>query len=182
MSEFVKSIRKLDLKFFKEIREEIFSVLKNHEFKNGIYQLGVQISDNNDSNSEQFYKSIVKPNNKLIESNFESSFKYIHPTLKGGSIEKFINSFNDYKLVRTRIMYMKPNSCYSIHVDPTPRIHLPILTNKDCLIIFPENNIIKHMSADGNVYYTDTTNTHTFANFSQIPRIHLVSSIDEFKL
>ena len=178
MIEFVKPIKKLDLIFFNEIKKEILSVIQKHKFLNGIYQLGVQTSSADKSNPEQYYESIGRITPGLIEADFT----HIHPELKDGFIEKFINSIGDYKLVRTRIMYMNPKTCYSIHMDPTDRIHLPILTNISCFMIFPENSVVKHMPADGTVYYTKTTTNHTFINGSTLPRIHLVSSIDKVKL
>jgi len=88
----------------------------------------------------------------------------------------YINSIiSDLKMYRTRIMRMKPKTCYTIHKDTTKRIHIPIFTNEHCFLIV--NNKIKHYPADGNYYLIDTTQYHTAVNASRYERTHLVGVI-----
>ena len=79
-------------------------------------------------------------------------------------------------------MWVNPMSCYSLHKDSTPRIHIPLITNPSCYFIFKENNtpegIIQHLPV-GSVYWTNTTVSHTFINCSELPRLHLVGVVKE---
>ena len=104
----------------------------------------------------------------------ELSYDQLNPFYKGTIIETLINQFN---LKRTRLMWINPYACYSIHKDTTPRIHIPMITNPECYFVF-KTGIIQHMPA-GAVYWTDTTLPHTFMNCSDISRLHLVGAIDK---
>jgi len=104
----------------------------------------------------------------------EFKFIKIHPELKNTVFDEYINSFS-FQIYRTRIMVLAPFSSYSLHTDPVPRIHTPIVTNLKTAFLFPKNNYMCHMPADGSIYWTDTTKEHTFVNYSDQPRIHIVS-------
>jgi hypothetical protein len=80
----------------------------------------------------------------------------------------------NYKLYRTRWMWVNPFSCYSIHQDFTPRIHIPLITNDQCLFVFPPHRTF-HLPI-GKVYKVDTTKKHTFINCSEFPRLHLIGA------
>jgi hypothetical protein len=96
----------------------------------------------------------------------------------------YINSImENLKMFRTRIMKLVPRECYTYHYDYTKRIHIPIVTDKNCFIV--ENNQLKHLPADGNYYVFDTTKMHTAFNGSggingsqKVDRIHIVGGID----
>lgn len=78
-------------------------------------------------------------------------------------------------LVRTRVMRMKPKTCYSYHSDMTKRIHIPLITNENCFMVI-EDEIFRY-PADGNYYIMDTTKKHTAVNASFRERIHIVGCI-----
>ena len=78
----------------------------------------------------------------------------------------------DLGMFRTRLMALKPYQCYSYHVDPTKRIHIPLITNPNCFMII--DDILYRYPADGNYYLADTTKVHTFVNASTEHRIHIV--------
>ena len=80
-----------------------------------------------------------------------------------------------YKLFRTRLMWVNRRSCYSMHKDSTPRIHIPLITNPECYFVFKQG-IIQHLPI-GSVYWTNTIEYHTFMNCSLIPRLHLVGAV-----
>ena len=90
---------------------------------------------------------------------------------------QFENLINDFKLYRSRIMIMEGKTCYSFHADSTWRLHVPIVTNNDCVFYFPEYNQQYHLEL-GKVYLVNTTKKHTFINGSTNSRIHLVGCID----
>ena len=111
---------------------------------------------------------------RLYNGASEKDFCQIH--------EKFLNTefeniINDFKLYRSRIMIMEGKTCYSFHADSTWRLHVPIVTNNDCVFYFPEYNQHYHLEL-GTVYLVNTTEKHTFINASQNQRVHMVGCID----
>ena len=78
-------------------------------------------------------------------------------------------------MFRTRIMRLRPYQCYSYHIDPSPRIHIPLITNENCFMII--DDMLYRYPADGNYYLADTTKIHTFVNASLEDRIHIVGGV-----
>jgi hypothetical protein len=89
----------------------------------------------------------------------------------------FESLINQFKLIKTRLMWVGPYACYSMHRDTTPRIHIPLITNPECYFVFKQG-LITHLSAS-NVYWIDTTRFHTFMNCSNQHRLHLVGVVEK---
>ena len=104
--------------------------------------------------------------------NPEHQYKNLNPLLRGTIFQDIIEK---YKLVRTRFMWVNGMSCYSLHRDLSPRIHVPIITNPECYFVLKRGSegLIEHLPA-GKVYWTDTRIHHTFMNCSLEPRLHLI--------
>lgn len=102
----------------------------------------------------------------------ESHYNNLNPLLKGTFFEEIIQ---EYKLVRTRFMWIYSRTCYSMHRDLTPRIHVPIITNPECYFVIKQGSesLVEHLPA-GKIYWTDTRLPHTFMNCSTEPRLHLI--------
>lgn len=81
-----------------------------------------------------------------------------------------------YNLKRTRLMWIDAYTCYSMHKDETPRIHIPLITNPQCFFVF-RSGIIQHLPV-GKVYWVDTRQKHTFINCSEFSRLHLVGVVE----
>ncbi len=91
----------------------------------------------------------------------------------------YINSIMDeHKLLRTRVMKMKPRTCYYWHFDNTKRLHIPIVTNPHCFLLIDGTQI--HLPATGEAYIMDTTKPHTALNASKEDRIHIVGAFGAF--
>jgi len=114
--------------------------------------------------------SWLKPN--MMESDYST----ILPRFKESIFEELIESIPT-KVCRARIMILKAGTAHQIHVDDYPRIHVPIITHSECAFLFPDDDYMKHMSANGNVYWANVTKRHTFVNWGNQPRIHLLMSI-----
>ena len=80
-------------------------------------------------------------------------------------------------MYRTRLMNMKPKTCYSYHWDPTKRMHIPLLTNENNFFVIDDE--ISRYPADGSHYLIDTTKKHTFVNASFESRLHIVGCVSE---
>ena len=88
----------------------------------------------------------------------------------------YINSImQEHKLTRTRLMRMKPKSCYLWHNDLTKRLHIPIETHEHCFLILDNDRF--HIPATGEAYVIDTTKKHTALNCSTINRVHIVGGL-----
>jgi hypothetical protein len=108
-----------------------------------------------------------------LEEKEEQQYNQLHTDLVGSYLEKIINQHKGY---RTRIMLMPPRHCYSIHADPTKRIHIPIITSDQCWMIWPKSNACYRLETTL-CYITDTTQPHTFINGGLENRIHLVMCV-----
>jgi hypothetical protein len=80
-------------------------------------------------------------------------------------------------MYRTRLMNMKPKTCYSYHWDPTKRMHIPLITNENNFFVIDDE--VSRYPADGSYYLVDTTKKHTFVNASFDSRVHIVGCVDE---
>jgi len=109
-----------------------------------------------------------------LEVTEEKKYCHVHPFLRGSVLESIIKKHNAY---RTRIMTMSSRRCYSIHADPTPRLHIPIITNNQSWMIWPYHSKCYQLMS-GFVYWTDTSKKHTFINGGAEDRIHIVMCID----
>jgi len=102
----------------------------------------------------------------------ELSYNILNPFFKDTIFEEIIFKYN---LIRSRLMWINPYSCYSMHKDETPRVHIPLVTNPQCFFVF-KTGLIDHLTTD-NIYWVDTTQSHTFMNCSEHPRLHLVGVV-----
>ena len=83
-----------------------------------------------------------------------------------------------FGMTHTRVMILKPKTCYSYHQDRSKRIHIPVYTNYDAWLIIDKN--VLHTPANGNYYIVDTTKMHTAVNASQREdRMHILGNIGE---
>ena len=96
----------------------------------------------------------------------------LNPFFSGTVFEELINEFGFYK---TRLMWVGPFACYSMHKDETPRVHIPLITNLDCYFVFKYTGL-KHL-APGFVHWVDTRLPHTFMNCSDKWRLHLIGAV-----
>jgi hypothetical protein len=159
---------------FEELVNECKELISRVPFEDQTFQLALQVKDPNVTDWYTACGRIFRIGSVLNER----EHIYIQPDLKGSYIEKWLNSFPD-PVFRARLMLVKPRTCYSIHKDPLPRIHIPLITDPGCLMYFPEKKILEHLPADGFSYWINTREPHSFINCSEIERIHLVAVTDK---
>jgi hypothetical protein len=109
---------------------------------------------------------------------WENMFTHIQPKFKGTAIADYLE-WLAVPVYRTRIMLSRHKSCYSIHRDYSPRLHLPLITNTQCNFVFTKPAKLIHMPADGQTYWVDTRREHTFMNGSVEHRLHLVMIVKD---
>jgi hypothetical protein len=125
-------------------------------------QCGLQYKDNEDVWSSAVGKSAGK----------ELQYTNLNPFFKDTIFDYLITEYN---LKRARFMWSGPFSCYSMHVDTTPRVHIPLITNSECYFLFKMSTPI-HLEL-GYSYWVDTTKSHTFINCSDTPRLHFIGVV-----
>lgn len=76
-----------------------------------------------------------------------------------------------YDIIRGRFMLLEHKTCLTYHKDFSKRIHIPIYTNNDCMMIIDD---VVYRLPFGATYLVDTTVPHTALNASKDPRVHLV--------
>lgn len=113
-------------------------------------------------------------------------YNKLNQSLKGTYIEEVINRYPGY--YRWRLLLLEPGRCYSIHSDNANdkrlkyhyRIHIPIVTNDRCLVMFFKDFSKKgsseyHHLMPGKSYLFNANTPHTALNGStNLTRIHLV--------
>lgn len=107
----------------------------------------------------------------------ESIWDKLHPDLVGTWWEEFFATL-PFKVYRARLLTIQPRTCYSIHTDRTPRIHIAIDTHPQARFIFTNPPQLRYIPADGSVWWVDTTKEHSAMNGSLKPRIHFVACLD----
>ena len=102
------------------------------------------------------------------------NFTEFNKFLNGTYIETVYNSLcKDYSIGRVRVMVLPGGRCFSYHSDTTKRIHIPVETNEQCMMVI--ENELKYMPADGSAWLTNTTKPHTAFNGNvTFERIHLL--------
>lgn len=124
-----------------------------------------------------FGEDFIDTNGKLVEQEHklsQSDFTIVNASLDNTYLKEVIDIVSkDYIIGRVRLMALPHKKCMSIHTDTTQRIHIPIVTNENCLMII--NNIVHHMPANGGAYLTDTRKPHTAINANHsFMRLHIL--------
>ena len=125
----------------------------------------------------KFGEDFFDDNGNLKEAKIkltQSEFTIFNKELNGTYLESVHDTIaKDYNFGRMRVMAMPHKKCMSIHVDTSKRIHIPVVTNENCLMII--DNQVYHMPATGDAYLTDTTKPHTALNANHsFMRLHLL--------
>ena len=151
---------------FEELVDEVLSLIDSVRYEKN--QIICQSLESDPDNWKVGVGSIEE-----LEEKEERRYSLLNSALNGSYIEKLIVKHSAY---RTRIMIMPPRQCYSIHADPSKRIHIPIITNEHCWMVWPKNNACYRLETT-RAYITDTTQPHTFLNGGLEDRIHIVMCV-----
>ena len=125
------------------------------------------------------------PNNKTgrTPEGDERNYQQIVDWAKGTYIEEVLKSFKS-KATRTRLIIMKPKGFILPHMDYNTsysvRYHIPIQTNPwSYMGIQRKNELpeVKHLPADGGVWFINQGWKHSAWNLGQTDRIHLIVSV-----
>lgn len=165
-------VKQLDrIEDFDSLKNLVLDLIKHVQPKSN--QISCQMTAANSTEWEEGIGSLIN-----LADRIEKSYSHIPEKLQGSLLEKLIKKYNGF---RTRIMIMEPRKCYSIHRDIFHRIHIPIVTNQQCWMIWPHDNYCSQLIA-GNVYQTDTTQPHTFINaHNEEKRIHIIMSVNQYE-
>lgn len=151
---------------FSKLIEEVLQIIQLVGFEKN--QIICQSLESNLDNWHTGIGSIEE-----LEEKEEQQYCHLNSELKNSLLGALIEKHNGF---RTRIMLMPPRQCYSIHSDPTARLHIPIVTNDQCWMIWPRHDTCRQLQPNL-VHWTDTRKPHTFVNGSTTDRIHIVMCI-----
>jgi len=102
----------------------------------------------------------------------EDQFNTVCDIFQNTIFEELIEKIQQqYDIIRGRFMLLQHKTCLTYHKDPSKRIHIPIYTNNDCMMIIDDQ---VYRLPFGATYLVDTTVPHTALNASKDPRVHLV--------
>lgn len=150
-----------------KLKEESIKLVLDQSSGNFLSQVSLQTDGSNKWDSGTGSKPGV----------VESIWDKLHPDLVGTWWEEFF-ALMPFKLYRSRLMVIQPRTCYSIHTDLTPRLHIAIDTHPHARFVFTNPSSVVHIPADSHPWIIDTTKEHTAFNGSLKPRIHFVACLD----
>lgn len=81
-----------------------------------------------------------------------------------------------FRICRMRWMVLAGKACYSVHRDPSPRLHIPIITSEQSYFIFKDKPTFLSLEV-GHAYVLDTRREHTAINGAVSERVHLVATV-----
>lgn len=81
---------------------------------------------------------------------------------------RYIENFS--RIYRSRFLVAEPNSESVRHIDYDWRFHIPIKTNKMCMMHYDDCDI--HLPADGHAYLINAGFVHSFSNYGTEDRWH----------
>lgn len=125
-------------------------------------QTSIQYADRDD-----VFLSSTAP---LAQDRSETEYHLLNSLYVNTPFEDVVKKYN---LVRTQLVWLEPRSCYNIHTDLSAQLHIPLVTNNDCTFIFPDESNMFHLPVGG-VYTVNTDKPHSFCNFSEESRLHLL--------
>ena len=180
-----------NLKFdISKLRSDLDKVLERKKFKSpGVSHFGAIPINKipNDDNSVEGnnvrgkYWTIADESGKVVCRDIdieEHKYTELVSEFKNTYFEEVYETLKSrFKLGRIRLLLKEPRSTLSWHKDPEPRLHIPIITNKGCMMVI--ENVAKHLPADGSVTITNNTKFHNFFNGGEQNRIHLVACVLE---
>ena len=182
-----------DLKFdISRLRKDLDKVLERKKFKSpGVTHFGA-ISLNRVPNEESSvegnnvrgkYWTIADETGKEVSRDIdidESKYTELVPDFEDTYFKEVYEILKSkFKLGRVRLLLKEPRSTLSWHKDPEPRLHIPIITNKGCMMVI--ENVAKHLPADGSVYITNNIKYHNAFNGGEENRVHLVACLTDYK-
>lgn len=165
------------------LSDSVFQKLDLH------YDVSEVIDLYNDLKLSQFQTYISSPDGQTYNidaSDFrtgklkESECCTVNKMFRGTIIERIYNDLDiAYGVCRARIMMMdSTRRAYSYHVDFTPRLHIPIQTDDNCMFVVDDK--VYRMPDIGHLYYLNTTFKHTALNLGNKERIHLIFSLKDY--
>ena len=180
-----------DLKFdILRLKKDLDKVLERKKFKSpGVTHFGA-IPLNRVPNDESSvegnnvrgkYWTIADESGKEVSRDIdidESKYTELVPEFENTYFKEVYEILKTrFKLGRVRLLLKEPRSTLSWHKDPEPRLHIPIITNKGCMMVI--DNVAKHMPADGTATITNNKKFHNFFNGGEQARVHLVACVLE---
>tara|TARA_B100000073_G_scaffold344499_1_gene351441 strand:- start:2402 stop:2995 length:594 start_codon:yes stop_codon:yes gene_type:complete len=180
-----------DLQFdISRLRNDLEKVLKNKKFKSpGVSHFGAisinrvpnDVSSVEGNNVRGKYWTIADETGKEVSRDVdidESKYTELVPEFENTYFKEVYEVLRRrFKLGRVRLLLKEPRSTLSWHKDPEPRLHIPIVTNKGCMMVI--ENVAKHMPADGTATITNNKKFHNFFNGGEQARVHLVACVLE---
>ena len=161
----IKILRDIDISALLNFYQTVENLIQWTEYGHKGKQTGLQYKE-----GEDYWTSAVGKH-----TDDDLKYNNINPFFKNSEFENIINEYN---LTRSRFMWLYPYACYTLHRDQTPRLHIPLITNTECFLLFKPGGKLIHLDI-GKIYKAETRITHTAINCSEFPRLHFVGVLTE---
>ncbi len=159
------------------IRNSVVTILDEHDLvkKDGYktYEaIGMQYADESNPLYDAVQQTAFVGGGAVQE--YRKPMRYTEQNEIGKEFGFVYDLFSDLGigLERGRVLKANPGHRHSDHLDYDIRIHLPVITNPDCQMVYGDNQY--HMPADGYIYLINGFRLHHFFNHGTTERVHLV--------
>lgn len=150
----------------------------DHQLQDFRHQTSIHNSKGDDNYLDSTGFRTGGPLDSVRDDKIDNIWSFLRSDLQNTWWETFFGTL-PWKVVRARIMIMRPRSCYTIHRDTSPRLHVALKTNRDARFIFTDPADVIHLPCDGHIWWLDTRHEHTAINAGWEPRWHLIMSLTE---
>ncbi len=147
----------------------------NGKFTDGWERKPVTYLDKNGEEKVDFEKSMAVDTRSVDQCNVRTELCF-------GQTDEILNKLEGLGLHPRRARYsrLSPQSILPYHRDCDEsmyqvRLHIPIITNPDCVFISEEGEA--HMPADGSGYLVKVNELHSSANRSDDYRTHIIINV-----
>tara|TARA_Y100000356_G_C11201694_1_gene258080 strand:+ start:414 stop:920 length:507 start_codon:yes stop_codon:yes gene_type:complete len=159
-----------------------FDVSKLLELYNSIQIPKDNTLDQNQISITSFDGKQLYVDNKFNEDYIripEVDLNLFNEHFKNTYLQEVLETINKiYNTTKWRFMRLTTERrAYSYHRDETKRLHIPLLTNDECMFIIDKK--LYDMNELGRMYKMDTTKYHTALNLGWTDRVHIVGAINE---
>lgn len=152
------------------------------ESKKGIQNLGEFLQGKDPHKIARQLEKISDPDHPMyVPSADEKNYDKRNEFCKG-YVNEIMDMLEEHvgHVARSRFAVLMPGEEIKPHLDINTdkaiRIHIPLITNEDCVIGVQGKNrkVEMHMPADGSVWFLNQAYSHWVKNNGNTPRVHLV--------
>lgn len=160
------SVTKLPYQFDADELLSIYETVDNQHYQSYITSL--------DGQTYAYDYDFIKEQISLKNFHLLNEMTVMNKFFVDSYVEEVYNTIAaDFNVSRARFMTLdKDKRGYSYHKDASKRLHIPLVTNEDNILLV--DDVVYRLDVPGALYEVDTTKKHTALNLGWEDRVHIV--------